>query len=118
MPLINIKRVKPNMLLEEPIKNFSGQVLFGRGTNLTDNNIKTLKAWGITDLAILGNSFEPSSPQKIFSIDPKILEEAQSETEKLFCYSNIDHPAMKELLRLSTLKNLKTKPGMENIDVL
>jgi len=46
MPLINIKRVIPDMLLEESIKNFTGQVLLGRGTNLTSMNIKKSQSLG------------------------------------------------------------------------
>jgi len=46
-----------------------------------------------------------------------LLEETQSEMEELFCRSNRDHPAIKEMLRLSILKRLKNKPGMEDIDV-
>jgi len=117
MPLINIKRVIPDMLLEESIKNFTGQVLLGRGTNLTSMNIKNLKAWGITEIAVLDNSSKRELSLKKIHIDPKLLEETQSEMEELFCRSNRDHPAIKEMLRLSILKRLKNKPGMEDIDV-
>lgn len=117
MPLIDIKRVKPDMLLEEPIKNFTGQVLFGRGTHLTSVNIKNLKAWGVAKISVSGNLTKKDFSSTKIHIDPKILEETQSEMEELYCLSNLDHPAIKEMLRLSILKRLKSKPGMEDIDV-
>ena len=80
-------------------------------------NIKNLQAWGITEIAVLDNYLKQDLSIKKIQIDPKLLEETQSEMEELFCRSNRDHPAIKEMLRLSILKRLKNKPGIEDVDV-
>lgn len=108
MQTVAIRHIKPLMTLAEPVENFDGQLLLSKGAVLTNNHIKNLKAWGVTEVAILDESQiqRPSSKPK--EIDPEKLSAIQSKMEKLFRHANLDHPATKEMLRLATLNNLKT----------
>lgn len=108
MQTVAIRNIKPLMTLAEPVENFAGQLLLSKGAVLTNNHIKNLKAWGVTEVAILNDSHIPQPSSKPREIDPETLSETQSRMEKLFRHANLDHPATKEMLRLATLNNLKS----------
>ena len=106
MPIIATRNIKPQMTLAQPVESFTGQLLLGKGAVITQNQIKNLKAWGVTEVEIVGVESAKPPCKKPKEIDPEALAEAQCRTEKLFRHANRDHPAMKEILRLATLKNL------------
>ena len=101
------------MTLAKPVETFSGQLLLSKGAVITKNQIKNLKAWGVTEIEIVDIAPAKQPPAKPKEIDPKALAETQSQTERLFRHANRDHSAMKEILRLATLNNL---PEAQNID--
>jgi hypothetical protein len=117
MRKLRIDQIKPGMKLAQDVINFSGQVLLYKGNPLQPKDIKNFKAWGVMEIAVENSSLDHSSPLDNNRIDTKLLVEAQSEISDLYRYSNLSHPVISELMRLSTLNKLKQKPGMENVNV-
>ncbi len=110
-------QLRPGMKLAMDVINFSGQVLLYKGNPLQPKDIKNFKAWGILEVAVEDSSVDSAAPLDNNKIDAKLLMEAQSEVSNLFRHSNLSHPVISELMRLSTLGKLKKKPGMENLNV-
>ena len=117
MRKLRLDQLQPGMKLAQDVVNFSGQVLLYKGNPLQPKDIKNFKAWGILEVAVENSSVDPATSLENNKIDAKLLVEAQGEISSLFRYSNLSHPVISELMRLSTLNKLKQKPGMENINV-
>jgi hypothetical protein len=117
MRKIRLEQLTPGMKLAQDVINFSGQVLLYKGNPLQPKDIKNFKAWGILEVVVENSSLKSSNALNNKEVDAKILLEAQSEISDLFRNSNISHPVIAELMRLSTLNKLKQKPGMENVNV-
>jgi hypothetical protein len=117
MRKLRLEQLKSGMRLAQDVINFSGQILLYKGNPLQPKDIKNFKAWGVLEVAVESSSLNSSNSLKNNRIDTKLLVEAQSEISNLFRYSNLSHPVISELMRLSTLNKLKQKPGMENVNV-
>ncbi len=117
MRKVRIEQLTSGMRLAQDVINFSGQVLLYKGNPLQPKDIKNFKAWGIIEVVVETSSLNSSNSLDSNRIDAKLLAEAQNEISSLFQYSNISHPVISELMRLSTLNKLKQKPGMENVNV-
>ncbi len=52
MHIVEIAQVKPGMVLAEPANDLLGNSLFIKGTTLSEDKIKTLKAWGVKSVVI------------------------------------------------------------------
>ncbi len=117
MRKIRLEQLTPGMRLGQDVINFSGQVLLYKGNPLQPKDIKNFKAWGILEVVIESASLNSSNSLDKNQIDAKLLMESQNEISNLFRHSNLSHPVISELMRLSTLNKLRQKPGMENVNV-
>lgn len=100
MTAVELTKLKPGMVLEKDIRNFSGNILFRKGTRLTEKHIKTLKSWG--QLGICNAKHSPVSKD-----DSKEAREVRRQTAALFRYTNRDHEVVKLLMRLAFSKKIK-----------
>jgi hypothetical protein len=117
MRKVRLEQLRSGMRLAQDVVNFSGQVLLYKGNPLQPKDIKNFKAWGIVEIVVESSPLNSSNSLDNNRIDAKLLAEAQNEISSLFQHSNISHPVISELMRLSTLNRLKQKPGMENVNV-
>jgi len=117
MRKIRLEELTSGMRLAQDVVNFSGQVLLYKGNPLQPKDIKNFKAWGVLEIAVESSSLSSSNSLNNNQIDANLLVEAQNEISSLFQHSNLSHPVIAELMRLSTLNKLKQKPGMENVNV-
>jgi len=117
MHKIKLEQLRPGMRLAQDVVNFSGQVLLYKGNPLQPKDIKNFKAWGILEIAVESSPVNSSNSLNNNRVDTNLLVEAQNEISNLFRHSNLSHPVIAELMRLSTLNKLKQKPGMENVNV-
>jgi hypothetical protein len=117
MRKIKLEQLRPGMRLAQDVVNFSGQVLLYKGNPLQPKDIKNFKAWGILEIAVENSPVNSSNSLNNNRVDTNLLVEAQNEISNLFRHSNLSHPVIAELMRLSTLNKLKQKPGMENVNV-
>lgn len=117
MPILKTQDLIPGMTLTREVQSHSGRQLLPGGTVLTEKHILNLKAWGINEADIQEEGVGSVSSLKAEKADPQKLAKAQKEVGALFCLSNQDHPAITELMRLSSLNRLKKMPGMGHVDV-
>ena len=117
MRIVKTHELKPGMTLAKGIQNHSGRNLLPEGTLLTQQQILSLKAWGIAEADIEESGQWFGSTSEAVKVDPEKLAKAEKEARALFCLSNQDHPAVIELMRLSALNRLKKFPDMGHINV-
>jgi arginine decarboxylase-like protein len=117
MPIFKTQDLSPGVTLTRGVQSHSGRQLITEGTVLTEKHILNLKAWGVAEVEIQEEGAGSVSSKKAEKVDPQKLAKAQKETGALFCFSNLDHPAITELMRLSSLNRLKKMPGMGHVDV-
>ena len=113
-------QLKPGMVVKRDVVAFSGEVLLYSGNTLKENDIKSVKSWGVVDVVIddteAAETTHTGKPQ-VPDIDPELMKEMKELTRELFRFSNTDHPFVVELMRLNTLNKIKQRPGMEGLNV-
>ena len=103
MGKVNIDTLKPGMVLAEDLFHADGRLLLSKGLKLTSNHLRVLKIWGVAAAEIEGVS-DGSRPPTLEEIDPAVLQEAEELTRKQFSHAHVDHPFLRELFRICTLR--------------
>lgn len=100
MGAMNIRDIRPGMILAADVIGDMGRRLLPRGTTLTAGNLRVLSIWGVTeaDIAPPDNAGSAESPTP--TADPGPGNPARDHVDRLFRDANLDHPAMAELYRL------------------
>lgn len=100
------EELAPEMVLEKPITDQYGLVLFQQGTVLSAKTINTLRMWGVTEVSIedgsLGNA--GTSP---FVSDPEVVAEATAHVEALFRNTASKGSFVRELMRYTIHRLVK-----------
>ncbi len=102
MGIIQIDRLKENMVLSEDVRDLNARLLLSKNLKIKSKHIRTLKMWGITEVNVVTDDpvYEEITRKEI---DPELPERVKESTEYLFRHVDLGHPAMKELFRLSVL---------------
>ncbi len=110
MANVRIKDIKQGMVLASPARDPNGRLLLSVGEEITDKLICTFKAWGITEVEIKGNGDEERVTEDPFSEvrAEQVPLQVREEVDELFRYTDRQHPAIKELVELCTLRKMKS----------
>ncbi len=110
MKSLKIKSIQEGMVTATDIKDRMGRILITSGKVITAQNLKTLKAWGVTDVHIEDSAMPEDSLQKTNEIkaSPHIIKEQ----EALFKFSDRRHPAVAELYDICLARKVQT--GLDN----
>jgi putative nucleotidyltransferase with HDIG domain len=103
MGKVNVDALKPGMVLAEDLFHSSGQLLLSKGLKLESNHLRVLKIWGIVSADIEGVSDGPAPPP-LEEIDAAVRKTAEELTQKQFFHANVDHPFLRELFQICTLR--------------
>lgn len=104
MSIITVAELKSEMVLADDLRALNGRFLLAKGTKLTDKHLRIIKVWGVIEANIEGVSQEDLQAVPSTTIPPAILTAAESLCLPRFVHAAIGHPAMKELLRLCTIR--------------
>ncbi|MGQ9569267.1 MAG: hypothetical protein ACUVUQ_00200 [Thermodesulfovibrionales bacterium] len=104
MAIINIEYLKPGMVLNADVKDINDRLLIKAGTELVEKHLHILRAWGITEVDIKGMTEEDVETFIKKEIDPFALEQAENELDKIFRYTDRNHPAIKEIFHFSVIR--------------
>jgi hypothetical protein len=97
MRSLKIKSLKEGMVTAAEVKDRMGRTLLTSGQTITAQNLKTLKAWGIADVAIEDSAAPKKASQEVEEIEIKASPAIVKEQETLFKNSDRRHPAIAEL---------------------
>jgi len=101
MGSIHINKLKPGMVLDEEVKDINGRLLLKRDKKIQSAHIRIFKIWGVTEVNIRGNN--GSKDTSAGPADPQLIEKIKERTHDLFRYVDLEHPAIKEIFRISIL---------------
>ena len=99
MGTIHINKLKPGMVLDEEVKDINGRLLLKKGKNIQSAHIRIFKIWGVTEVNICGNNGNKNTSGG--NVDPEKIEKIKEYTHNLFCHTDLEHPALKEIFRIS-----------------
>ena len=101
---VGINNLTPGMILGADVRDRSGRLLLGSGTELADRHIYVLRTWGVIEVEIAGADDDSAGTNFSNAIDPEKWEAIASEITPLFHYTDQNHPAVKELMRMRILR--------------
>jgi HD-like signal output (HDOD) protein len=110
MGTVRISKLQPGMVLANDVRDIKGRLLLSRGKPVGPEHLRIFKIWGITQAEIMGvpgdvdQSGEPA-------IKPEWLEVVAKDTEKLFCRTDREHPAVQEIFTLAVGYRASRRPA-------
>lgn len=116
MGVINIKDLKADMVLAGDIKDRRGRLLMSKGIILNEKGLKICKMWGIVEADVEGISSEEIYASTVKNIDATVIAAAEEIIQKRFCHNDTGHPAIRELIRMSTLLITSGKTTYRDIE--
>ncbi|GAG45160.1 unnamed protein product, partial [marine sediment metagenome] len=101
MGSIHINKLKPGMVIDAEVRDINGRLLLKRDKEIQSAHIRIFKIWGITEVNIRGNN--GSKGASAGPADPELIEKIKENTRDLFRHVDLEHPAIKEIFRISIL---------------
>lgn len=101
MGIIHIDKLKPGMTLAEEVRDINGRLLLKKDKKIASTHIRIFKIWGVTEVNIRGNNGNKAPADN--PVDPELLAKIEKETRHLFRHVDLEHPAVKEIFRISVL---------------
>ena len=109
MKSIKIKFAKKGMVTATEVKDRMGRTILASGQSLTLQNLKTLKAWGITEINIKNSEGAESAPKEEEQVKLKAPPAIIKEQDNLFKYADRRHPAVAELYDVSLARKVEKR---------
>ena len=105
MGVIHINKLKPGMILDQEVRDINGRLLLKSQKEIQSSHIRIFKTWGITEVSIRGNNGNRDTSTG--PDDPQFIKKTEEKTKELFQHTDLDHPAIKEIFRISVLFRCK-----------
>jgi HD-like signal output (HDOD) protein len=99
MGIIHISKLEPGMVLADEVRDLSGKLLLEKGKTIVMDNFRVLKIWGVTEVNICGNKGHKKEIMPDFNLEQ--YKEVKEITQEVFRHNDCEHPAIKEIFRLS-----------------
>jgi hypothetical protein len=97
---INVKDLKPGMTLTRSVSNRQGLLLLKGDVELSEQNIRVLKSWGIDAVSIKGEDEGGQSKKEKNKSKPVFTPLVESQLREKFA-GTLEHPAMVEIMRVA-----------------
>jgi hypothetical protein len=101
MGSMHINKLKPGMVIDEEVRDINGRLLLKKDKEIQPAHIRIFKIWGVTEVNIRGNN--GSKDTSAGPADPELVEKIKESTLDLFRHVDLEHPAIKEIFRISIL---------------
>ena len=106
MSLVAIDNLVPGMVPAANVFDKSGRLLLGEGAELEVKHLLIFRTWGIVEADIVGVTAADAS-EFPDAISGEKLTQAKSRLLPLYCHTDLEHPAVCELLRLAVLREVQ-----------
>ena len=106
MPMITLENLEPGMVLADAVRDRNGRVLLGEGIEIEAKHLLIFRTWGIVEAAIVG---EDGSDTSVLpdTVTVEKLDQAKRRLLPLYCHTDLEHPAVCELLRLAVIREVQ-----------
>ncbi len=109
MGVLNVDDLKGGMVLTGDVTNKHGNVLLGKGSELSEKHITILKAWGVTEVDVEGVDQAQVEREEAEGLSSEAVASVEEELKELFPDLG-DSALMQEIYRV--VKKLKMKDIM------
>ena len=100
MAIVLTHYLKPGTILAKEVRDVSGRLLLSKGKKIKPQHLRIFKIWGITEVHVAAEA-EAANHNDPSDLDPEVLQEIQEQIAELFAYTDLNHPALKEIYRLA-----------------
>lgn len=101
MASVEIDNLTPGMVLKKNVVDRSGRMLLPEGATLEAKHFGIFRMWGVLKVEVVGDCGpEAGGEDQGDPVDPEALALAAAELQGIFVHNDLQHPAMKELLRI------------------
>ncbi len=98
MITLGMSKLKPGMILAEPVHNFQGVLLLDTGAKLTEKSIRILKSWGVIKVCVVGKA----DVKNIRSAGARDHARSKIETELRRKFGDVpENPVVSEIMRVA-----------------
>ncbi|MDD2898391.1 MAG: hypothetical protein PHI31_06725 [Desulfuromonadaceae bacterium] len=106
MSMVPLENLEPGMVLAANVLDRSGRLLLGEGVELQAKHLFVFRTWGVVEADIVGAGGTDSTalPENITQEE---LDQARNALLHFYCHTDIEHPAICELLRLAVIRKVK-----------
>ena len=101
MGMVHINDLEPGMVLDEEVRDINGRLLLKKDKKIQSAHIRVFKIWGITEVSVQGTNGDNNPAAK--PACPEEIEKVKENTETRFRHVDLEHPAIKEIFRISVL---------------
>ena len=110
---MRINQLTSGMVLRNDVRDRSGRVLLRRGAKLTDNTVRVLKTWGVSEVEIRDDSEDGAQAtiQDNKMVDSQAIQEAEQQALNLFRHTDLNNLVTKELFNLCMTRIAHEKSG-------
>ena len=94
MAIVAIDDLTPGMVLASDLKGSGGRLLLPQGVELQDNHLRTLKAWGVSEVDVCADEEEQDTDSPVPQVSENQLEQSRSYLQPFFALTDRQHPAI------------------------
>lgn len=106
MGMVPIDNLEAGMVLAADANDRNGRLLLGAGAALTPKHLMIFRTWGVEEADIEGVDGEELAGRLPDDVSREELDSAIASLEPHFRHAGMDHPAIRELLRLAALRKV------------
>jgi len=99
--MVRFAELVPDMVLDADVITDQGRMLLSAGTMLTAQHLRVMRKWGIEQVDIRGVTAQDVEDDVVARLEPAAAESITAAVTALFRRSNLEHPAVRELVELT-----------------
>lgn len=111
MGLTQIDNLEAGMTLAKDVHDRAGRLLLGAGVELSQKHLTIFRTWGVMEVDIVGSEDGDQSIHLPAEVTHEQLDAAMTALAPLFRNSDLEHPVMRELLRLAAVRKASHEPS-------
>jgi hypothetical protein len=102
----NIDKLEPGMVLTEDVRDRRGRLLISAGAEIEAKHLVIFRTWGVNEVSVGNDSSDANSSTTNHAIDPHEVAQMEESLKPRFRFTDLSHPAMRELLRLNAVQRI------------
>jgi hypothetical protein len=106
MSLVALEDLELGMVLAADVFDKSGRLLLGEGAELGAKHLFIFRTWGVVEADIVGATAAVTSDIPDTATGEK-TDRAKSRLLPLYRHTDLEHPAISELLRLAVIREVR-----------
>ena len=101
MPKVKIDQLREGTVIAADVTNLDGMLLLPAGCALSERQINTLHAWGVTEVSVESADGLDSSSDPLAKLPPELAARLTAEVKGLFWDFDEANPVQQEVFRLA-----------------